>query len=58
MAHLHFPLQKENIDKYANEIPIWVYTIMHLDINNKCPPFYTTGASGVYSRHITATEKA
>lgn len=32
--------------------------IIHLDINNKCPPFYTTGASGVYSRHITATEKA
>lgn len=29
MAHLHFPLQKENIDIYANETPIWVYTIMH-----------------------------
>lgn len=29
MAHLHFPLRKENIDIYANETPIEVYNIMH-----------------------------
>lgn len=31
--------------------------IIHLDINNKWPPFYTIGASGVYLMHMTAMEK-
>lgn len=32
--------------------------IIHLDINNKWPSFYTNEASGVYLRHSTAMEKA
>lgn len=58
MAHLHFPLQKENIDIYANETPIWIYTscIIHLYINNKWPPFYTIVASDVYSMLVFEKE--